>query len=240
MGSVDAFEEPGDTHEEVMAATYRALCAHGYAGLTIQRIADEFPKSKALLYHHYESKDDLLLEFLSFMLERFESSVPDEEYDDAGDQLSALVEHVFPDDPDGERREFASAMVELQAQAASDPAYREHFTHSSRFFHDRAVEIVERGIEEGVFREVDPDRVATFLTTAIDGSRFRRATADVEETIPALRAEIEAYLDARVFAEAGEGFGGNNASGDVTGDGADEDGAGSDGGEEPTEEEGSA
>jgi AcrR family transcriptional regulator len=34
-----------DTCEAIMSATYRALCAHGYADLTMQDIADETDKS---------------------------------------------------------------------------------------------------------------------------------------------------------------------------------------------------
>ncbi|GAB3028007.1 TetR/AcrR family transcriptional regulator [Natronobiforma cellulositropha] len=215
MGLTDAFDEPADTQEAVMAATYRALCRHGYAGLTIQRIADEFPKSKSLLYHHYESKDDLLLEFLAFMLEHFESTVPSREYDDAAAHLRGILGYVLPDTLDPERREFTRAMVELQAQAAHDEAYREHFTRSSRFFHDRIETVVECGIEEGVFREVDPDRIATLVVTAIDGARFRRSTAEVEETVPALRAELEATLESRLFADGTAGS--SDASRDVEG-----------------------
>ena len=203
MTIADVFDDPEDTHEEVMAATYRALCAHGYANLTIQRIADEFPKSKSLLYHHYDGKDDLLLEFLDFMLEGFESSVPAREYEDAREHLQAILDHVLPPagEVDEQRREFTSAMVELQAQAAHDEAYHEYFTTSSRFFHDRVVTVLETGIEEGVFRPVDPDRVATVLLTAIDGTRFRRSTTDIAGTIPTLRAELETYLEACVYAE---------------------------------------
>jgi AcrR family transcriptional regulator len=73
MGSPLFDDEPADTREAIMQATYRALRAHGYARLTIQRIGDEFPKSKSLLYHHYDGKDDLLLEFLSYMLDWRES-----------------------------------------------------------------------------------------------------------------------------------------------------------------------
>ncbi|MEF8774483.1 MAG: helix-turn-helix domain-containing protein, partial [Halobacteriales archaeon] len=50
-----------DTDEALMAATYRALCEHGYADLTIQQIGAEFEKSTSLLYHHYDGKDELLV-----------------------------------------------------------------------------------------------------------------------------------------------------------------------------------
>ncbi|MEF8974259.1 MAG: helix-turn-helix domain-containing protein, partial [Haloarcula sp.] len=45
----------GDTADDIMDATYRALCTHGYADLTMQDIADESDKSKAALHYHYDS-----------------------------------------------------------------------------------------------------------------------------------------------------------------------------------------
>ena len=40
-----------DTPEEVMEATCRALCEHGYADLTMQDVADESDKSTAALHY---------------------------------------------------------------------------------------------------------------------------------------------------------------------------------------------
>ncbi len=196
------FDEPSGTREAIMKATYEALCKHGYADLTIQRIGDEFPKSKSLLYHHYDSKDALLLDFLAYMLEHFETSVPQEEYPDAAAHLRAVLDHVLPDELNEDRREFTSAMVELRAQAAHDPEYREHFTRSTRFFQDRFVTIVENGIEQGVFRDVDPDRVAALLLATIDGARFQRVTTDQEEEVAAVRDELQEYVETRLRADA--------------------------------------
>lgn len=201
MTADDLFDDPADTRQEIMKATFEALCEHGYANLTIDRIAGRFPKSKSLVYHHYDGKDELLLDFLEFMLEDFESDVPGREYDDAAAHLRAVLDHTLPDELDDERAAFTTALVELRAQAAHDPAYDEHFTTSTRFFHEQLAAIVERGIEEGVFRDVDPDRVAALLLTAIDGAMFQRVTADVEETIPDVRDELRTYVETRLLAD---------------------------------------
>jgi len=196
--------EPEDTEAALMAATYRALCTHGYAGLTIQKIGEEFEKSNSLLYHHYEGKDDLLVEFLGYMLDRFEADVPFEEVDDPGDELQRLIDHVLAPTVDEERREFTSAMIELRAQAAHDPAYREAFTRHDRFFHDRLATVVRDGIEAGVFREVDADGVASLVQTTFNGAMLQRATTDPDDggvPVDDVRRELEAMLDARLRRE---------------------------------------
>ena len=195
------FDDPANTREAIMRATYHALCEHGYADLTIKRIGEEFPKSPSLIYHHYDGKDDLLLEFLTYLLDHFESRIPAEDYEDAAAHLDALLDHVLPTTLDDDRHAFRCAMVELRAQAAHDPAYRDHFTRSTTFFHDRLTAIVERGIEEGVFRDVDAERVAALLLTTMDGAIQHSVTTDLEEMIPAVRAELRAYVESTLLTE---------------------------------------
>jgi AcrR family transcriptional regulator len=191
-------EAPDDTRAAIMQATYRALCEHGYAGLTIQRIGDEFPKSKSLLYHHYDGKDDLLLDFLSFMLDRFRETVPRWESEAPETRLRELIDYVVPVDADDERREFRKAMVELRAQAATDEAYREHFTESDRFFQDEVASAIAEGIDRGDVGDVDPAAVAAHLQTTFEGGMVRSATADFDAEARALRSELHRYVDALV------------------------------------------
>ena len=171
-------EEPTDTREAIMKATYLALCEHGYADLTIQHIADEFDKSKSLLYHHYGSKDELLLEFLEFMLDRFEANLPYPGGKTETEYLDAFLDRVLATPlPEG-ARDFSRAMVELRAQAAHDEEFRAYFTRSDRFFRKQLAHLVRGGIERGVFRDVDPERTAAALHAVVTGAMTQRATTD--------------------------------------------------------------
>lgn len=191
-----------ETREAMMQATYRALQEHGYADLTIQKIGDEFSKSKSLVYHHYDGKDELLLDFLSHLLEQFETDTIDDEGDAADVRLEAVLDHLLPEAAEDDHLDFLRIMVEIRAQAAHSPAYRDHFTESDRLFQDRFADLIRDGIDEGVFREVDADRVASFLLTAVNGAMGRRVTAD-DEVIPAARAELDEYLEARLLVDDG-------------------------------------
>lgn len=188
-----------------MRATYLALCEHGYAGLTIQRIGEQFEKSKSLLYHHYDDKDELLLSFLQFMLEEHESSVPETVDDGADARLDALLDVLLPPTLDDEEQGFTAAMVELRAQAANDERYREQYAEHDRAFHDHLVSVIEDGIEEGVFKDVEPDPVTEFLGTVINGAMTRRVTGGGDESVTATRAEVDRYLDRVLRAETGGG-----------------------------------
>jgi AcrR family transcriptional regulator len=197
--------EPEDTEEALMAATYRALCEHGYADLTIQKIGAEFEKSPSLLYHHYDGKDDLLVEFLEYMLDEFESVVPFAAGDDPWDKLLAMLDMILAPSFDAEGQDFNSAMIELRAQAATDPAYREAITRHDQFVHDKVVTVLREGIEQGRFREVDTHRVAAVVQTAFNGAMLQRVTTeplDGSGSIEDVRNELESILEARLLPDS--------------------------------------
>lgn len=193
-------EDPDETRVEILKATYAALCEHGYADLTIDRIGQHFPKSKSLLYHHYEGKDDLLIDFLGYLLGTFEAGLGLDSEADAHTRLTELFDRVLSSEDDPESEAIRKAMVELRAQGASDEEYRQHFTEHDRFFKDQLAEIIRDGIEEGTFREVDPEQVAMVLHTLVGGSMVQRATTTDDNTA-VLRAEVEAYIEARLLAD---------------------------------------
>jgi AcrR family transcriptional regulator len=202
MAPQELFEDVEDeTKAAIMRATFRALCEHGYANLTIQRIGDEFEKSKSLLYHHYDGKDELLLDFLDSLLAGFTADAPEGESTPGVDCLSSILDRHFSTEVDGDRLAFMKAMVELRAQAAHDEAYRKHFTRSDQFFRDRIEEVIEAGIEAGEFEDVDAEAFAAMLVTLINGSFVERVTTD-GDGIPHTREAVEAYLDSTLATDS--------------------------------------
>jgi AcrR family transcriptional regulator len=186
-------DEPADTREAIMKATYDALCAHGYSDLTIQRIGDEFSKSKSLLYHHYDSKDELLLDFLEYMLDRLEERLPVHQAGGPEDHVRKIVERTFTLGDFVGDDDFSRALVELRAQAAHDEAYREHFTRSDAFVRKHIAYIIRSGIEEGVFRDVDPQETAALFQLVIVGSMTQRVTND-DDILTAAHDPFEQYV----------------------------------------------
>ena len=199
-----AFDDPfgsdtGETRTAIVRATYEALIEHGYENLTIQRIGDEFPKSKSLIYQHYDGKDEVLVELLEFLLDHFEAQMPKPAGGNAHDCLRTMLDYVLAPAPDTERVELTKVMVELRGQAPHNETFEAYFTANDGRFRRSLADIVERGIEEGVYRPVDADAVAEFLLTTISGGTVRRATAADAVDIVAVRTEVDAYLDARLL-----------------------------------------
>jgi AcrR family transcriptional regulator len=211
-----------DTHERIMWATYRTLWRHGYAGVSIGRIAEEADLSKSSFYNHYDDKEALMLAFLRFMFEQYREQFEAEAGGDPETQLRSLVDVMLgesdeppesvPDTPEGipgpgpasgdgpgEAPGFG-ALVELRARAVSNDAYRAEFAGIDAAHRDSIAAIVRRGVEEGSFRAVDPDRIAEVLFTMLVGGIVRRTTAEGLDTEP-LREELHAFVDRRLLPE---------------------------------------
>lgn len=195
--SSDADDRTG-TQAAIMEATYRALCDHGYADLTIQAIADEFEKSKSLLYYHYDTKDEILVEFLSYMLDQFTVEDAIDTTDSPDDQLRSLIDNFLPASPDAEQREFQIALLELRSQALSNEAYREQFTRADRLIKDTLADVLTAGIDDGTFREVDVEPTVSLLASTIDGAMLRRATIAGNSTA-ATREALTQFIETEIL-----------------------------------------
>lgn len=191
----------GDTCDDIMAATYRALCEHGHAAVTTQDIADEAGVSTAALHYHYDGKRDLLVSFLDWLLDGFEARLDDAvaaaDPEDAPERVVALLDEVLAS-PDAERREFRTAMVEVRAQAPYRPAYRERLTAFDDVVRERVREAVADGVDDGSFGDVDPDDVAAFLVTYATGAQARDVA--VGASLAAARRRLHDHVRERLLA----------------------------------------
>lgn len=65
----------GDRRQAILETAARVICDRGYEGASIQEIADACELTKAGLYHHIESKENLLAEIMGFGMDLFEEQV---------------------------------------------------------------------------------------------------------------------------------------------------------------------
>ncbi len=220
----DPFTEPADTREAILGAAFRALCEHGYADLTIQRIGEEFDKSPSLVYHHYDGKDELLVDLLEFLLDGFESALSADAFDlppraRLDTYVAAMTNPSDTDSGNAPDGRFLTAVVELRAQAATDDAYRAHFDRSDRVFQtfleqsvreaaatidadaatdpdaDTAIDADVQAARSPTADMVTPAEVAATLQALASGAMLRWATTNDHDWIPSVRRGIDRYLE---------------------------------------------
>ncbi|POG56239.1 TetR/AcrR family transcriptional regulator [Haloferax marisrubri] len=160
-----------ETRSEILEATNRALCEHGYADLTVQRIADESSVTSAAIHYHFDTKEELLNAFLDDLIERFESKLSCEA-SDPRTRLDAVLDAVFSrKDPGADG--FPVAIMELKAQAPYHELFRDRFLDFDGVMRGVVADIVRDGVEAGHFDEADPEEVARLVTTMSNGAHAR-------------------------------------------------------------------
>lgn len=180
----DRPEPPADTYEELMEAGYEALVEHGYAGLSLRKIADCSEKSHSLLQHYYGTKDGVVLAVLEYLIDGYLADVETASVESPVEQLRTDLERSLfgPADEASERFwAFQTALFELRLEAREKPAIREQFRRGESRVADRFAESVRAGVEAGAFREIDPERVALVLRDIVDTARLRRVVMDERE-----------------------------------------------------------
>ena len=178
-----------ETTDAIIRATGRSLCEHGYADLTMQRIAEESDVTTAAIHYHFDTKEELLNAFLDDLIDRFERDVV-VDANDPPTQLTAVLDAVFAADPDDE---FPVALMELKAQAPYHETYRQRFVALDERLRSVIETAVDDGIEQGHFEASEPGAVARFVTTAINGGHVR--TVALGESPAETRRVVERYLE---------------------------------------------
>lgn len=200
-----------ETRAAIMEATHRALCEHGYANLSMQKIADEFEMTSAVLHYHYDTKENLLAAFLEYLLDEYAAQLDVAGIEQPRDRLLALIDALLivlvgiddadrparrADDLPLGRAELSMALLELRAQAGRTEAFREQFTVNYDFARELMVETIEAGIRQGTFREVDPEQVASLLLATMLGGRAYQVSLRHDDVAPAARdALVDLILD---------------------------------------------
>lgn len=181
-----------ETTDAIIQATGQSLCEHGYADLTMQRIAEASSVTTAAIHYHFETKEELLNAFLDDLIERFEQAVA-VDASDPRTQLTAVLDAVFAADPDDE---FPVALMELKTQAPYHETYRQRFIALDERLRSVIETAVDNGIEAGHFERCDSAAVARFVSTAINGGHVRMVA--LGESPADTRCVVEAYLDAEL------------------------------------------
>ena len=106
--------------ERIVASAQELFHRHGIRGVGVESIAEAAGTNKMTLYRHFDSKDDLILEYLNYKGKKSEEIWADLEKSHPGDpagQLYRFVEHAARFIVEDERGcDLANAAVELTEQ----------------------------------------------------------------------------------------------------------------------------
>ena len=164
-----------DPTTDILEATHRALCQHGYANLTLHDIAAESDKSKATIHYHFGTKEALFSAFLDYLYDQHTDQIDAASGETPLEHLHSLLDTLLWSPTDSPRQAFQTAILEIKAQAPYNDSIQEQLIEFDAYLSDRLQTIIEAGIQTREFNdEVDPSTAANFLTTTIKGAHTRQ------------------------------------------------------------------
>ncbi|RRJ31513.1 TetR/AcrR family transcriptional regulator [Halocatena pleomorpha] len=180
-----------------MEATFRALSEHGYSELRMRDIGEELDVSRSLIHYHYDSKHDLISAFLEYIVEQYEGSVDVTEETDPWSELDRRIDQCLfgPEFDDGFGHwERMRVYHELFSQAQHDERHQEIFNRHYERIRGSITQVIERGIEEEMFRTVNADEIAQLITDIIHVARERKISLGQDDAPEQARRAIDTFV----------------------------------------------
>jgi len=139
-------EQVERNRELVVAAARRVFLAHGYAGATLEAIADEAGFSKGVVYSQFESKADL---FMTLLERRIVERAAENERATSGLPAAAAVRALIRTAERDAQRDggWAGVLIEFRLVASRDKALNRRYAAA----HARSVKLLAT-LLEGIHR----------------------------------------------------------------------------------------
>lgn len=186
------------TEQRIVDSSYGVLVERGFEDFTTQAVADAAGVSQSLVHYYFDTKKDLVLAMFESGLEYVTDEVDEDiDGDDPRDRLVELAYTLVADD-DEDAIAFQRMMLGLQSKAPYDDDLREIVSYNQSFFREYVGEAVLEGIENGQFREVNPDSFAAMYVAAIGGATDWKAIfgagGDYDAALDGLETVVDDYL----------------------------------------------
>jgi AcrR family transcriptional regulator len=153
----------------LIRSAYKVMGEKGLSHLSLQDVADEAGVSKAILPYYFDSKENLILLTMRWVLARVAQRIREaiDEVEGAEKKVSAMVDAIFVS-PESNRR-FYLVFFDFLGYAARN----DRFADVGATFHEICnglyAEVIRVGQEEGVFHKRDAREGATVVRALVDG-----------------------------------------------------------------------
>ena len=179
-----------ETYEKILSTARRLFVQQGYTATSMRQVAEAAGIGKATIYHHFPDKQSIVMALLQRNIARMDE---------------ALQRVHAESDPRRRIQVAAEASIDflyesvdiLQVARREIPSGRDQMqTGFADFFQeymDLLADAIQRGMEQGTFRPVDPVATARVLMTMIQGT-FAMAYL-INERAPSPEQAAAALLD---------------------------------------------
>ena len=188
---------PFDRREELAAVALDLFAERNFAAVTIKDIANALGVNTALIYYYFHSKEDLFRAAIEYAVDQAFKNFRQlrARYDNPADIIDDwLNNHVQLYAP---IHKFVKISLDYRGAktriSVADRQIRQFYDEERRILSD----CIRQGMKEGRFQSVDPESLALFISTYLDGVMVRSVILDdfdLAQAVEVLRREVWAQL----------------------------------------------
>ena len=159
-----------DTREKILETATRLFSSQGYANTSLSQVAKEAQVSKALIFWHFENKEQLFRTALQRTLEPYFINVVDDlEGLSEVDQIKRLIDQYYSFVSENIYSVKFLVSLILRDEKHPDDLIG-HMNELHRVFRNLLADIIEHGRQSGLFRATtNPALDAGLIMTALHG-----------------------------------------------------------------------
>lgn len=182
--------------EEILEAALRLFSDRGYTAVSIKEIAQYSKINSALIYYYFNSKDHLFVEALKYSAK---AAKPQPQETDLSDDPVAAINFWF--DANARMVKPLGQMLRLMLDYRMSGKRSSSVERLIKDFYQAEVGLLKRniarGVKNGVFRAIDVERTALFVSTHLDGLMVAasvRLNYDLQAGLHHMRRVLFAWL----------------------------------------------
>jgi len=156
-----------ETRTKIMDAAIKLFSINGYNKASVDDICTEAGISKGAFYHHFKSKQELFLALLDGWLNNIDKAIDGSKELTAPEtfmRMSEAFPYIFETAGDG-----LPMFLEFWLQASRDKKIWEASISPYRRYHKYFTLLIQKGVDEGSFVEVDPELASRLIVSTAMG-----------------------------------------------------------------------
>ena len=156
-----------ETRTKILDSATKLFSTRGFNAASVDDICKGAGISKGAFYHHFKSKQALVLALLDGWLQVIDDAIEGSKDKTAPETFMQMTEafpHFF-----GTAGEALPMFLEFWLQASRDKKIWEASVAPYRRYHKYFTSLIKKGVEEGSFVEVDPELASRMIVSTAMG-----------------------------------------------------------------------
>jgi TetR/AcrR family fatty acid metabolism transcriptional regulator len=155
--------------DQIVRATVECITKHGYHNFSMQDVARTAGVSKGIIHYYFLNKDELMMSVLDKVSGDIERVLA-ADMETIKDPIKKLEIFISVcSDVVRSTREYYQVSMDFWTQINQKEAVRKVISGHYQKFRETATRVLREGIQQKVFRDINPNEYASFIVAVIDG-----------------------------------------------------------------------